>query len=113
MAINYGSIGDDKPKPPKKGKKSPKKDEIEIKDEQLTPSALEQHLGRLAYQKRARSVAVRAATELLERKAPKTKNPEERLTAGEARRICDVYDAIFSETTCPKCGHACSKGNLQ
>ena len=38
MSIKYGSLDH---KPPKKGKKFAKKDEIEIKDEQLTLDALE------------------------------------------------------------------------
>ena len=76
MSIKYGSLEHELPQ---KGKKSAKKDEMEVKDEQLTPDALEKHLGRLAYQKRAPSVAVRAATELLERKAGRGFTYRERL----------------------------------
>jgi len=61
MAINYGSIGDDKPKPPKKGKKSNKLDEI--REDQMTPEALERHLAALAYQ--SRSAGLRCAFSVL------------------------------------------------
>ena len=40
MSIKYGSLEHELPQ---KGKKSAKKDEMEVKDEQLTPDALEKH----------------------------------------------------------------------
>jgi len=106
MSTKYGNIDHSKPKPRKPRQKSVIV-QNQIEDDKLTPEALERHLGTLAYNKRAPSVAVRAATELLERKAPRSKNPEERLTADDVRRICDIYDRIpFIASKCPHCGKA-------
>jgi len=102
MAINYGNI--DHSKPPKKGKKSPKQDEI--REDQMTAEALEKHLAALAYKSSSSHVGKAATAELLERKAPRSKNPEERLTADDVRRVCDIYERherrLFGK--CPHCG---------
>ena len=103
MTIKYGSIDS---KPRKKRAQSL----IVYEDENnLTAEALEKRLGTLAFQNRAPSVAKAAAAELLERKAPRERNPDKRLTADEARRIEQVYSSIFEpmdavRPLCSSCG---------
>jgi|SRR5215467_1618669 len=102
MSIKYGSLDH---KPPNKKKKS--KDEIEIKDELLTADALEKHLCTLAYKSSSPHVRKASTAELPDRKAPKSKNPEQNITASDARRICDIYEEIQQMraiSNCPHCG---------
>jgi hypothetical protein len=71
-----------------------------------SPQALEARLLQLALQNRAPSVAKAAAEALLERKAPRQRNPDRGLTVEEALRIADIYERIFSDNApvCSKCG---------
>lgn len=109
MAINYGSIE------PKKPRKKYCRTQVDpsvagVNPEERTAEVYETRLHGLAFQNRAPSVAKAAAAELLERKSPRKNIEEQRLTADEARRICDIYERIFSRAAvpCPKCGYVTS-----
>lgn len=97
MTIKYGSIDEQQPR--KRLKSLIDHSTDEMTDARLTPEALERRLARLAYQDRAPSVARSAAAELLERKAPRIKNPEQALSANDARRLTDIYERLFVEAT--------------
>jgi hypothetical protein len=99
--INYGSI-----EGPGKPRKKPAKSLINHNELDGTPEGVEKRLLEMVHQKRAPAVAVRAAVEYLDRKAPKPKIPDTSMTAQDALRICDIYERIFGDTTCPNCGHA-------
>lgn len=94
VSIKYGRLDEEKPRKPRQT--SQIVDPATL-DERLTPDALERRLLTLAFQNRAPSVAKAAAAELLERKAPRVKNPEQGLTANEARKLTDIYDRLFLE----------------
>ena len=106
MATNYGSIDPSKRKPRQKSLIDHSAAE---EQDRLTPEALEARLGSLAYQNRAPSVAKAAAAELLERKAPRVKNPEQQLSPDESRRLADIYERLFGQS-CPKCGYVAASG---
>jgi len=111
MPINYGSIDHSKPR------KKPEKHLINhdaigtpaegLSDEQLKQFS-RQRLLELAKQNRAPSVAKAAAAELWERVEPKKERPEAQMSSAEAARIATIYDRLFGETPCPKCGHVVS-----
>jgi hypothetical protein len=94
MPINYGSIDRSQRKPRAKSVIDHSAGEDQDRG---TPEALEGRLLNLAYQNRAPSVAKAAAAELLERKSPRVKNPEQSLSPDEVRKICDIYDRLFRE----------------
>jgi len=75
---------------------------------ELTPETLERRLAELSFQNRAPSVAKAAAETLLERKAPRSKSPEQAITAADAARIAEIYDRIFGDR-CPHCDKAVAK----
>ena len=95
MTIKYGQ---DEELRKRKGRRSIIPQDF-VPTDKTTPEALEARLAALAYQNRAPSVAKSAAAELLERKAPKQKNPEAMLTANDARKITDIYERLFVEQT--------------
>jgi hypothetical protein len=95
MSIKYGAIEEAKAR-------KPRAKSLIVHDgvgaDRTTPEALVQRLTNLAYQNRAPSVAKAAAAELLERIAPRVKNPEQGLSAGDARKLADIYERLFTET---------------
>ena len=95
MALNYGSIKHEQKQPKRISRVKAIIAAANEPVDKLSPEALEKRLASLAFQNKAPSVAKAAAAELLERKAPKTKNVDQGLTASDARRICDIYDRIF------------------
>src|SRR5215472_19263329 len=112
MGINYGSLGE--PKPRKKREKNLiNHDPLDASADGLTDEQLKQfsrkRLIELAKQQRAPSVAKSAAAEIWERVEPKKEQREAQMTAADAVRIADIYEAheaVFANAIgkCPHCG---------
>jgi len=112
MGINYGSLGE--PKPRKKREKNLiNHGSLDASADGLTDEQLKQfsrkRLLELAKQQRAPAVAKAAAAELWERVEPKREQREAQMTAADAVRIADIYEAheaVFTKaiSKCPHCG---------
>ena len=114
MTIEYGKIDHSKAKPRKKRQKNLiNHDPLDVSADGLTDEQLKQfsrkRLIELAKQQRAPSVAKSAAAEIWERVEPKKEQREAQMTAADAVRIADIYEAheaVFAKaiSKCPHCG---------
>jgi len=107
MGINYGSLGE--PKPRKKREKNLiNHGSLDASADGLTDEQLKQfsrkRLIELAKQQRAPSVAKAAAAELWERVEPRKEQREAQMSAADAVRIADIYEAheaVFAVSVMP------------
>ena len=98
MSIKYGQIEQETKRKRFRNITAQAQEAAEDKAD-LSPEWLERRLLTLARQNKAPSVAKAATAELLERKAPRVKNPEQGLSANEARKLADIYERLFTPTS--------------